>query len=91
MSVNFEGRPFPETLVLADAEVMYAPSGGADDGTMWLHPDGIIGIVPLPGGVWHTLPNCTPMIRWRGSVMAQPLPCMAIHPSRVQCSVVSGR
>jgi 4,5-epoxidase len=53
MGVDFEGRPFPETLVLADVELAAAPNSGADEGTMWLHPDGMIGMVPLPGNVWR--------------------------------------
>ena len=36
------------------ADVMLAePTEEASEGTMWLHPDGMIGIVPLPGGVWR--------------------------------------
>jgi 4,5-epoxidase len=53
MGVEFEGRPFPETLVLADVELAAAPNSGADEGTMWLHPDGMIGMVPLPANVWR--------------------------------------
>jgi 4,5-epoxidase len=53
MGVDFEGRPFPETLVLADVELTEPPDGADGEGTMWLHPDGMIGIVPLPGGLWR--------------------------------------
>jgi 4,5-epoxidase len=53
MGLDFEGRPFPETLILADVELMDMPSGGADEGTTWLHPDGMILMVPLPGGLWR--------------------------------------
>jgi 4,5-epoxidase len=60
MSVSFEGRPFPETLVLADVELTEGPNGDTDEGTMWLHPDGIIGMVPLPGGVWRIFAELHP-------------------------------
>lgn len=50
MGVDFEGRPFPETLILADVELT-EKRAGADEGTIWLHPNGMIGMVPLPGGV----------------------------------------
>jgi 4,5-epoxidase len=52
MGVEFEGRPFPETWILADV-VLTETRTGADEGTMWLHRDGMIGMVPLPGGVWR--------------------------------------
>jgi 4,5-epoxidase len=52
MGVQFEGRPFPETWILADVQLT-EPHSGADEGTIWLHPDGMIGMVPLPGGVWR--------------------------------------
>jgi len=51
MGVDFAGRPFPETWILAD--VLLTDSRTGDEGTMWLHPDGMIGLVPLPGGVWR--------------------------------------
>jgi 4,5-epoxidase len=60
MGVEFEGRPFPETLVLADVELMEGPNGRADEGTMWLHPDGMIGMVPLPGNVWRIFAELAP-------------------------------
>jgi 4,5-epoxidase len=59
MGVEFEGRPFPETLMLADVALTDAPST-ADEGTMWLHPDGIIGMVPLPGGTWRIFAELHP-------------------------------
>jgi 4,5-epoxidase len=52
MHVDFEGRPFPEMLVLADV-ALTDRDGNADEGTIWLHPDGMIGIVPLPRRVWR--------------------------------------
>src|SRR5215472_9505466 len=52
MGIEFAGRPFPETLMLADV-MLAEPTEEASEGTMWLHPDGMIGIVPLPGGVWR--------------------------------------
>jgi 4,5-epoxidase len=59
MGVDFEGRPFPETLILADVELVGA-GDGADEGTVWLHPDGIIGMVPLPGRVWRIFAELQP-------------------------------
>jgi 4,5-epoxidase len=59
MGVDFEGRPFPETLVLADVELT-EKRRGADEGTIWLHPDGMIGMVPLPGGVWRIFAELHP-------------------------------
>jgi 4,5-epoxidase len=52
VGVDFEGRPFPETWILADVELTEKRSG-VDEGTMWLHPDGLIGWVPLPGDMAH--------------------------------------
>ncbi len=54
MGVNFEGQPFPETWILADVRLTET-DGGADEGTLWLHPEGKFGMVPLPGGVWRIL------------------------------------
>jgi 4,5-epoxidase len=45
---------------------------GADEGTMWLHPDGMFGIVPLPGGLWRIfaeLPRDDPLAK-AGNVAA---------------------
>jgi 4,5-epoxidase len=58
MGVEFEGRPFPVTLILAD--VGLAEKRSADEGTMWLHPDGMIGMVPLPAGVWRIFAELHP-------------------------------
>jgi 4,5-epoxidase len=59
MGIDFEGRPFPETLVLADVKLTETRNG-ADEGTMWLHPDGMIGMVPLPAGVWRIFAELHP-------------------------------
>jgi 4,5-epoxidase len=59
MGVEFEGRPFPETWILADVKLA-EPAGNADEGTMWLHPDGMIGIVPLPRSVWRIFAELPP-------------------------------
>jgi 4,5-epoxidase len=49
MGVQFEGMPFPETLILADVKMEWnEPSG---EGMAWLHPDGLFLVVPLPGGI----------------------------------------
>jgi 4,5-epoxidase len=58
MGVEFEGRPFPETIVLADVRLDWDRTG--DEGTMWLHPDGMFGVVPLPGGVWRIFAELRP-------------------------------
>jgi 4,5-epoxidase len=60
MAVEFEGQAFPETLILADVELTDTPGGGADEGTMWLHPAGMIGMVPLPSGVWRIFAELQP-------------------------------
>jgi 4,5-epoxidase len=67
MRVDFEGRPFPETWILADVRLTEMDRG-ADEGTMWLHPDGMFGIVPLPGGLWRIfaeLPREDPLAKAR--------------------------
>jgi 4,5-epoxidase len=51
MDVQFEGRPFPETIALADVKLDWDHT--EEEGTMWLHPDGMFGVVPLPGDVWR--------------------------------------
>jgi 4,5-epoxidase len=75
MSVQFEGRPFPETWVLADVKLTEKRSG-TDEGTMWLHPDGMIGMVPLPGGVWRIFaePHPNDPLAKAGHVAATALP-----------------
>jgi 4,5-epoxidase len=65
MDVTFEGRPFPETWILADVSLTEMDSG-ANEGTIWLHPDGMFGMVPLPGGVWRIfaeLPSDDPLAK----------------------------
>lgn len=58
MDVQFDGRPFPETLILADVQLDWHRS--KDEGTMWLHPEGIFGVVPLPTGVWRIFAELHP-------------------------------
>ncbi|MBV8334446.1 MAG: FAD-dependent monooxygenase [Alphaproteobacteria bacterium] len=58
MDVQFEGRPFPETLILADVRLDWNRT--KDEGTMWLHPEGMFGIVPLPAGVWRIFAELHP-------------------------------
>jgi 4,5-epoxidase len=58
MGVQFEGRPFPETIALADVKLDWDHT--EDEGTMWLHPDGIFGVVPLPGDVWRIFAELRP-------------------------------
>jgi 4,5-epoxidase len=75
MGVDFEGRPFPETLILADVELT-EKRAGADEGTMWLHRNGMIGMVPLPSGVWRVFAELhanDPMTK-AGHVAATALP-----------------
>jgi 4,5-epoxidase len=74
MGVNFEGRPFPEAWILADIRMAEMDSG-ADEGTIWLHPDGMFGMVPLPGWVWRIfaeLPHDDPLAK-AGNVAATAL------------------
>jgi 4,5-epoxidase len=59
MGVDFAGHPFPETLILADVELTEKRTS-ADEGTMWLHPNGMIGMVPLPGEVWSIFAELHP-------------------------------
>jgi 4,5-epoxidase len=59
MGVDFEGRPFPETWILADVELTEKRLG-VDEGSMWLHPGGMIGMVPLPGGTWRIFAELPP-------------------------------
>jgi 4,5-epoxidase len=58
MDVQFEGRPFPETLILADVRLDWNRS--TDEGTIWLHPDGMFEVVPLPAGVWRIFAELRP-------------------------------
>jgi 4,5-epoxidase len=51
MDVKFEGRPFPESLILADVQMSW--DRPATEGSVWLHSDGMFLVVPLPGGIWR--------------------------------------
>jgi 4,5-epoxidase len=58
MDVQFDGWPFPETLILADVQLDWKRR--TDEGTMWLHPEGIFGVVPLPTGLWRIFAELRP-------------------------------
>lgn len=58
MDVQFEGMPFPETILLADVKLDWDRT--KEEGTMWLHPEGMFIAVPLPGDVWRIVAELRP-------------------------------
>jgi 4,5-epoxidase len=53
MGVQFDGMPFPETLILADVKIEW--NQPSDEGTAWLHPDGLFLVFPLPSAVYRVV------------------------------------
>jgi 2-polyprenyl-6-methoxyphenol hydroxylase-like FAD-dependent oxidoreductase len=51
LSIPFEGDSFPETLWMADAALDW--DVGPDYVRQFLHPDGALSAIPMPGGIWR--------------------------------------
>jgi 2-polyprenyl-6-methoxyphenol hydroxylase-like FAD-dependent oxidoreductase len=76
LDVGFEGRTYAERFLLADVEMDWplAP----DETHAWLHPEGLLACLPLPGrGRWRLLATDPPdggapgLERWRDLVAAR--------------------
>jgi hypothetical protein len=51
MDVEFEGRPLPEGIILADVQKDWDRT--ATEESVWLHSDGMFLVAPLPAGIWR--------------------------------------
>ena len=51
--IAFDGNAFAERFILADVQLDWQRP--ANESVAWLHPDGVLAAIPLPGNIWRIM------------------------------------